>query len=339
KTERVSFGDYDFRGVRISEDSRRITAVASNSTTPEMEVEITLPNYLPADKARIKVLHDTKGPEFDKYRIATQEIVPIRLRGGDTIPVAVIWPFDMDRSGKVKYPVKIDIYGGPDSQQVYDRFRGVGFNTQWWANHGVVQITLETRSAGHLGKEGLNSVYRCLGVHELEDFVDEMKYFASLPYIDSKRVGIEGYSYGGTMALLAVTEANEWFQYGIASAGVMDWSLYDTHYAERYMDRPQDNPEGYRQSRVMERISKYRGDDTNMLRITHGSGDDNVHFQQSLQIIDELQKQNKDFELMVYPGGMHGYRGAQQRHFTMQNFRFWYKYLLGEELPEILKNR
>ncbi len=339
KVQRVSFGEYDFTAVRVADDCRSVTAFASNSHTPMREVEIKIPASGDVKEKNVKVIFDSKGPEYDNYRIAEREIVWITMRDGSKVPAAVIWPLDMDRSGKTKYPVKVDIYGGPDSQRVYDRFAGVTFDTQWWANHGVVQVILETRSAGHLGRVGVNKVYRRLSIEELQDFIDGIKYFDALPYINSKKVGIEGYSYGGTMALLAATEGNEYFQYAVASGGVMDWQLYDSHYTERYMDRPQDNAEGYAAACVFDRLNKYRGDKTNMLRLTHGTGDDNVHMQNTMQLIDKLQSMNKDFELMLYPGGMHGYRGYQERQFEMQNMRFWYRYLLEKDLPEVLKNR
>jgi dipeptidyl-peptidase-4 len=140
------------------------------------------------------------------------------------------------------------------------------------------------------------------------------------------------------MAALAVTEGNEYFKYGIAGGGVYDWQLYDTHYAERYMDRPIDNPDGYAKSMVYNRIKNYKGDKTNMLRLTHGTGDDNVHFHNTLQLIDKLQQDGKNFELMIYPQGMHGYRGYQRKHSDMQDYIFWYKYLMDREIPEVLKN-
>jgi dipeptidyl-peptidase-4 len=202
----------------------------------------------------------------------------------------------------------------------------------------VIQLTLDTRSSGHLGKEGMNQVYRYLGILELQDFIDGIKYFTALPFVDKDKIGIEGFSYGGTMAALAVTEGNEYFKYGIAGGGVYDWQLYDTHYAERYMDRPVDNPDGYAKSMVYNRIENYKGDKTNMLRLTHGTGDDNVHFQNTLQLIDKLQQDGKNFELMIYPQGMHGYRGYQRKHSDMQDYIFWYKYLMDRELPEVLIN-
>ena len=339
QVDRISFGDYDFTAVKVAEDGKSVTATLSNCHTPPRDVEIKVPSNGKVKEKDITVLFDNCGPKYHDYQIAEKEIVYITLRDGSKVPVSVVWPVNMDRSGRTKYPVKVDIYGGPDSQQVYDRYPRSNFYTQWWAYHGVVQVTLETRSAGHLGRNGVNTIYRRLSHPEMDDFIDEIKYFGSLPYINSKKVGIEGYSYGGTMALLAVTEGNEYFQYAVASGGVMDWQLYDSHYTERYMDRPQDNPDGYAAAAVFERMGNYRGDDTNMLRITHGTGDDNVHMQHTLQVIDRLQRDGKEFELMLYPGGMHGYRGAQQRHFEMQNMRFWYNYLLEQELPDVLKSR
>ena len=339
KVQRVSFGEYNFTAVRIADDDRSVTAMCSNSHTPMREVEIKIPSSGDVKEKDVNVIFDSKGPEYDNYLIAEREIVWITLRDGGKVPAAVIWPFDMDRSGKTKYPVKVDIYGGPDSQQVYDTYPAISMKTQWWANHGVVQVILETRSAGHLGRAGVNTVYRKLGVEELKDFIDGIKYFDAMPFINAKKVGIEGYSFGGTMALLAATEGNDYFQYAVASGGVMDWQLYDSHYTERYMDRPRDNADGYAASAVLNRLEKYRGDKTNMVRITHGTGDDNVHMQNTLQVVDKLQSMDKDFELMFYPGGMHGYRGAQQRHYEMQNYRFWYEYLLEQELPAVLKNR
>ena len=184
----------------------------------------------------------------------------------------------------------------------------------------------------------MEAVYRYLGVLELQDFCDGIDHFRKMPFVDENKIGVEGFSFGGTMTTLCVTEGNEHFQYGIAGGGVYDWALYDTHYGERYMDRPQDNPDGYAKSRVIDRIGNYKGDATNMLRITHGTGDDNVHFQNSLQLIDQLEKDHKDFELMIYPDGMHGYRGDQGVHSSLQDYKFWYRYLLEQPLPEILFN-
>ena len=340
KVERVSSGPFNYASVRVEEENgTKIYASMSNLATPTKEVVFNIPRDGSLKRMTIDVLFDSKGPDFDQYEIAVPELVYITTRDGLELPATVIWPVGMDRSGKVKYPVKVNIYGGPDSPQVLDSWKGVTFNNQWWAYHGVIQVVLDTRSSGHLGKAGMNQVYRRLSVLELQDFIDGISYFRQFPFVNSQKVGVEGFSYGGTMSVLCATAANEFFQYALAGGAVADWKLYDTHYTERYMDTPQDNPNGYAQAAVFDRMEAYKGDKTNMLRYTHGTGDDNVHFQNGLQIIDKLQQMGKDFELMIYPQGMHGYRGYQSNQSNLQDYRFWYEYLLEQDLPEVLRRR
>ena len=125
------------------------------------------------------------------------------------------------------------------------------------------------------------------------------------------------------MTVMLLATASEYFHYGIAGGGVYDWRLYDTHYTERFMLTPEENPEGYRNSAVINKVSGYKGDESTMLRLSHGTADDNVHFQNTLQLADTLQRQNSRFELMVYPDGKHGYRGAQGVHYRDYNRDFW----------------
>ena len=138
------------------------------------------------------------------------------------------------------------------------------------------------------------------------------------------------------MTCMLLMQAPDKFHYGIAGGGVYDWALYDSHYTERYMDTPQNNPEGYKVSKVLNYVEGYpvtyesADRDDVMLKITHGTGDDNVHHQNTLQLVDELQKRGKKFDFMIYPDGMHGYKGYQGRHFKSANREFWKKYLLGE---------
>ncbi len=333
--QRISYGPYSFSGVQVSDDGKTVAATLSNYRTPSKLVCISVPSKGDVDPEKdVQVVYDSKGPKFDSYAIALPELVFVTTRDGVRIPAAVTWPVDFDKNKR--YPVKVNIYGGPDNPQVREGWRGLSMASQWWANHGVIQVTLDNRAGGHFGKKGVEAVYRYLGILELQDFCDGIDHFRKMPFVNENKIGVEGFSFGGTMTALCVTEGNEHFQYGIAGGGVYDWGLYDTHYGERYMDRPQDNPDGYAKSRVIDRVSKYRGDATNMLRLTHGTGDDNVHFQNSLQLIDQLQKDHKDFELMIYPDGMHGYRGDQGMHSSLQDYKFWYRYLLEQPLPEIL---
>ena len=338
KVERLSYGDYTFSNVVISDDCKNIAAVASNLTTPPFVVNISLPLVdIPPFKVKRTTVYDSRGENFGDYALALPEIVKIKTRDGLELPARVIWPVNMDKTRMNAYPVKVNIYGGPDNPQVSERWAGVDFRTQWWANNGVIQVVLDNRDGGHLGKNGINQAYRKLGTVEFEDFIDGIKYFRGLSYVNADKIGVEGFSFGGTMTTLCVTEGSDYFKYGIAGGGVYDWALYDSHYTERYMDRPEDNPEGYAAGRVLDRLSNYKGDDTNMLRLTHGTGDDNVHFQNTLQLVGELERQHKDFELMIYPGGMHGYRGDQGKHSSYQDYKFWYRYLLETPMPSELK--
>ena len=140
------------------------------------------------------------------------------------------------------------------------------------------------------------------------------------------------------MTSMLVMRASDKFHYGIAGGGVYDWALYDSHYTERYMDTPQNNPEGYEVSKVLNYVTEYpvgysrrsfadAQDDSVMLKLTHGTGDDNVHHQNTLLLVDELHKARKKFEFMIYPDGMHGYYDYQGAHFLLANRDFWLQYL------------
>ena len=331
--ERLSDVRYSYRKVMVSDDLNDIAAYESNCSTPERLVALSLSSRSSLSNPVFKTIRSTAGEKFSEYAYATAEEVTLTMRDGVKLPALVVWPVDFDPSRK--YPVKVFVYGGPDNPMVNNVWSVRGVN-QWWANHGVIQVVLDNRASGHLGKRGIEQAYRQLGIVEVNDFIDGIKCFIAKPYVDASRTGISGFSFGGTMTALCVTEGSEYFKFGIAGGGVYDWALYDSHYTERYMDTPKDNPEGYESTDVLGRLSNYKGDSTNYLRITHGTGDDNVHFQQTLQLVDTLQKQCKDFELMIYPQALHGYKGAQGRHSEMQDYIFWYKHLLDSPLPPTL---
>ena len=166
----------------------------------------------------------------------------------------------------------------------------------------------------------------------MKDFLTWAAYFKSLPYVDGDRIGVEGFSFGGTMTAMLLLRHSDVFRCGIAGGGVYDWKLYDSHYTERFMETPQTKPDGYEASCVLKYAGEYPvkpgADSTGvMLKLTHGTGDDNVHFQNTLQLVDALQKAGKDFQLMIYPDGMHGYRGVQALHSWATDHDFWLKYL------------
>ena len=221
----------------------------------------------------------------------------------------------------------INIYGGPNAGTVRDGWQFNG-QTQWWAKEGLIQVAMDHRASGHFGKAGVNYMHRSLGKWELKDWITIVKWLREHG-ADSTRVGIAGFSYGGYMTSMALTAGAGYFTHGLAGGSVTDWKLYDSHYTERFMDTPAENPEGYAAGSVMTYADKYKG----LLRIYHGTMDDNVHMQNSLQFIRKLQDSKKHFEFMLYPGGRHGWGGNQNLHSTNENNSFIYKNLLKKEIP------
>lgn len=249
-----------------------------------------------------------------------KDIVYLSLEDGTRIPASVALPKDFDSSKQ--YPLVMEIYGGPDTPYVNDRWREISDRDMWYYNNGIIKVVADTRAAGHNGRAGLDLIYRDVVSVPVQDFVSWANYLGSLPYVDALRIGVEGFSFGGTMTAMLVMTHPECFKCGIAGGGVYDWILYDTHYTERFMDTPSRNPEGYAVSRVLNYVPAY-DDSLSFLKLTHGTGDDNVHFQNTLQLINELEINGKQFELMIYPDGMHGYRGLQGEHDRQSDYRFW----------------
>jgi dipeptidyl-peptidase-4 len=318
KVEKISSGNFNYTSVVLSPDKSQFSAVISNLKTPPASVVVS--------GGKIRIIESSKGadslfnalPEFDMTYIRTDE--------GFKLPASVIWPVNMDRSKR--YPVLFYVYGGPNSGSVMDTWRTPAGNVMKLAQEGVIQVTIDHRASGHCGKKGINYVYRDLGNYEIQDYIQWAKFFKAMPFVYGNRFGITGFSYGGTITLLALTDGADYFQYGFAGGGVYDWLLYDSHYTERFMDTPSDNPEGYKRASVLGKVSQYKDKDGSLLYLSHGTGDDNVHMQNTIQLIDALQKEGKHFELMLYPGGMHGYRGYQNNHSDNEEMMFWRKTLL-----------
>ena len=309
----------DARGVSFSPDGKHFIVTLSSLDTPP---QIWLCNTAKPFRKNLMVEAEPR-PEG-----VTGEIVTI-VNDGLELPGIIYYPADFDPTKK--YPVHVDIYGGPDNPLVRDRWVSPS-RYEWYLENGIIELIADCRAAGHNGREGMDQVYKHLNTVELTDFVAWARYLQGLPYVKADKIGVEGFSFGGTMTTMLVLTAPEYFHYGIAGGGVYDWMLYDSHYTERFMSTPQDNPDGYEGSKVLDYVSNYKvtyenNDGSVMLKLTHGTGDDNVHFQQTLQLVDALQRQGSCFEFMAYPDGMHGYRGEQAYHFAMANAAFWLQYL------------
>lgn len=321
--QRLTFGNYNHT-VNMSPKGSYFLTTYSNVSTPG---KMALMN----NRGKIiKEMGDAKGKNFDNYNISKTEIVRVKSEDGlFDLPVKITWPLYFDSSKT--YPVLISIYGGPDAGTVYDGFSFNG-QTEWWAKEGLIQVSMDHRASGQFGKKGVNYMYRNLGFWEMKDWIQCVKWLISHG-ADKNKIAISGFSYGGYMSCYALTYGSDYFNYGIAGGSVTDWSLYDSHYTERYMDTPGENPEGYKNSSVLNYIDRYKG----LLRIYHGTMDDNVHLQNSLQLVKKLQDAKKHFEFMVYPGGLHGWSGNQRLHSTNENNLFIYKYLLEKEMPDVME--
>lgn len=308
---RLSFGNYSHDIVSISPNGKNIITTYSNLQTPWA---ITLINN---SGKKLRDIASMKGEAFNDYFIPSSRMMTVKSKDGKyDLPMIITYPANFDSTKK--YPVWISVYGGPDAGTVFDRWKPVGGTSQWFAQEGVVQVAMDNRASGHFGKKGLNEIYKQLGIHEIEDFMDCGRWLRSQPWADSSKIGITGGSFGGYITCMALTYGAEVFTHGIALYSVTDWQLYDTHYTERFMNTPAENPEGYKRTSPINYADKYRG----KLRIVHGSTDDNVHMQNTIQFIDKLQDLNKSFELMIYPNQRHGIGKAKALHNLTETIRF-----------------
>lgn len=317
--KRLTFGDYTHQ-VQMSPEASYFITSYSNVSTPTKRA------LLDNNGKLIKELGDSKADDFDSYIFGKTELITIPSEDGKyQLPAVITYPTDFDQNKK--YPVVMSIYGGPNAGTVSDSWKGT--SNQWWANEGIIQIAVDHRASGAFGKEGVALMHRNLGKWEMIDYITYAKWLKSKPWVNDKKLLITGHSYGGYISALALTYGADYFDYGYAGAPVTSWELYDTHYAERFMDTPQDNPEGYKAGSVLTYVDKYKG----LLRLMHGDMDDNVHIQNTIQLVDKLTNSAKHFELMIYPGSRHGFGPNKSAHDRMERFNFYYKNLLEKPMP------
>ncbi|MBO0720288.1 MAG: S9 family peptidase [Blastocatellia bacterium] len=267
----------------------------SDAATP---AKVTLNSV---DGKQIRIISDNKIEVLKQYKLSKPEYLQVKTRDGFLMEAMILKPVDFDP--EKKYPVFQQTYGGPHAPQVRNAWNS-GMGNMWHqllAQKGYIVWICDNRSASDKGLESAWTIYKNFGELELRDIEDGVDYLKTLPYVDSARIGINGWSFGGYMTAYALTHSKS-FKIGIAGAPVTDWHLYDSIYTERYMGMPQNNPEGYVKSSVV----KAAGNLSGKLLLIHGTIDDNVHFQNSIQFIYELEKAGKQFEFMVYPKSRHG---------------------------------
>jgi dipeptidyl-peptidase-4 len=300
KPERVTRGA-GWHGVAMSPDASVFVDSYSNTEAPKSvtlrrstnePLAVLLSNELDASHPYAPYLDEHVRAEFGTIAAADGQAMHYKL----------MKPRNLE-PGK-KYPVLVDVYGGPGVQRVTNAWGGL-FH-QYLVQHGYIVFALDNRGSGMRGTKFetafVTPAGRGLGVVEVQDQVAGVEFLRGLPFVDASRVGIFGWSYGGYMTLMCLMQAPETFAAGIAGAPVTDWSLYDTHYTERYLSTPAANPRGYDAGNVLKLADKL----SRPLLLVHGMADDNVLFTNSTALMKRLQDLQKPFDLMTYPGGKHG---------------------------------
>jgi len=267
----------------------------SNANTPPRQ------DLYRADGTKLATLNENKVAELADYHLSPVEFFTIKAHDGVSLNCSMIKPPNFDPAKK--YPVIVYTYGGPHAQVVENAWMGGGFLWhQMMAQKGYIIFSLDNRGSagrGHVFEEPIQ--YR-FGAQELSDQWDGGEWLKSQPYVDAERIGIHGWSYGGHMTLHAMFEAPDIYKVGFAGGPVTDWHFYDTIYTERYMGLLPEHEESYEESSPIKNAGKLKG----KLLIAHGTGDDNVHYSNTLALIDDLIKAGKYVEVMAFPGRGHG---------------------------------
>ena len=319
--KRLTIGEYNNAQVYLAPDAKHFVSVYSNIQTPTTIAVIN------TQKKSVEVLGSSAAANNEPSKLAKTELIRIKSADGlFELPALVTWPKNMDPNKK--YPLLVSIYGGPNAGTVMDSWSS-NPTKEAWAEEGLIQVAFDHRASGHFGKEGVNYMYRNLGYWEMQDYMTMAKWFIANGQADPTKIAITGFSYGGYMSCYALTYGSSVFTHAMAGGSVTAWELYDSHYTERFMDTPAENPEGYKSGNVMTHIKNFKG----VLQLVHGTMDDNVHMQNSIQLLSALQDQGKPVEFMLYPGGRHGWGGAKGKHFTDLKNQFIYKHLLEKAMP------
>ena len=250
--------------------------------------------------------------KLKNYTLTNKEFLTIDANGVN-LNTWIMKPLNFDPSKK--YPVYMTVYGGPGHNEVLDSWDGSDFMYYQMLNQkGYIVFCVDPRGTMYRGADFKKSTYLQLGKLEIEDVMNSAKQLQKLPYVDASRIGIMGWSYGGFMASLAITKGADLFKMAIAVAPVTNWRYYDNIYTERFMRTPQENAEGYDRNSPINYVSNIKG----KYFLIHGSADDNVHYQNSMEMINALVKANKQFDLFIYPNKNHGIYGGNTRNHLFQ---------------------
>ena len=298
-TERTGMNSADF-----SADYTYFINTFTDVKTPPV---YTLHNAKDGKQVR-EILNNNKLlDKVEGYDFSPKELSTININGND-LNMWMIKPSNFDENKK--YPMLMFQYSGPGSQSVSNSYFGT--NDYWYqllAEKGYIVACIDGRGTGFKGADFKKVTYKELGKYEVEDQISAAQKLGERNYIDSDRIGIWGWSYGGFMSSNAILKGNDTFSMAIAVAPVTSWRFYDSVYTERYMRTPQENPSGYDENSPLNHVEKLKGD----YLLIHGGGDDNVHLQNTMRMVEELVQANKQFDWAIYPDRNHGIYGGNTR--------------------------
>jgi len=286
----------------LSTDGKFLLDQYSNINTPGISQVITTSN------GRTKVLITSKN-KLEDYKIGKAELIELKSSDGKTLHARMIKPSDFDENKK--YPVLVYVYGGPHAQMVTNSWlAGASLWMNYFAEKGYLIFTLDNRGSANRGFAFESGIHRKVGTLELEDQMTGVEYLKSLSYVDADKMAVHGWSYGGFMTTSLMTRKAGTFKVGVAGGPVMDWKYYEVMYGERYMDRPEENEEGYKTSSPITYIDQLQGD----LMLIHGTIDDVVVMQHSYDFIRNCVDQGVQIDFFAYPMHKHNIRGKDRVH-------------------------
>jgi dipeptidyl-peptidase-4 len=261
----------------------------------------------------VAIIDENRVGELSDYHLSPMEFLTVKSRDGVMLNADMIKPPDFNP--QKKYPVLVYTYGGPHAQVVRNGWGGANFLWhELMAQKGYIVFSLDNRGSTARGHAFEAPLHFRMGKQELEDQRDGVAWLKSLPYVDGNRIGVWGWSYGGHMTLHLMFEAGDDFKVGFAGGPVTDWHYYDSIYTERYLGLPQQNEKGYEDSSPVKYASQLKG----KLMIAHGTGDDNVHYANTLSVINRLIDAGKYVEVLAFPGRGHGVSDSAARRVLMK---------------------
>ena len=294
-------------GMNSADFSADYTYFINTFTSVNTPPVYTLHNAKDGKQVREILNNNTLLSKVEGYDFSEKELSTININGND-LNMWMIKPTNFEE-GKA-YPMLMFQYSGPGSQSVSNSYFGT--NDYWYqllANKGYIIVCVDGRGTGYKGADFKKVTYQELGKFEVEDQIAAAKKLGEEDFIDSERIGIWGWSYGGYMSSNAILKGNDVFSMAIAVAPVTSWRFYDTVYTERYMRTPQENASGYDENSPLNHVEKLKGD----YLLIHGGGDDNVHVQNTMRMVEELVQANKQFDWAIYPDRNHGIYGGNTR--------------------------